>query len=875
MRLSFKRCGRFAAWLGIVLLAGVGAIIIASGVQAQDATWLNSPATADFNTGGNWSPTTVPTGTASFGSSSITSLTFSTAATALGGFTFNPGASAYTFTVGSSQSLTFNGAGIVVNGGSVGITTNNSGTLFFTGSSSAANATITTNGTFDISGSTLGFVPIKTLAGSGSVQLGANGLVITNGSTEFSGVIADGGNFGGLEISHGTQTLSGVNTYSNTTQIDNGGTLALKGSGSIANSADVAFSGNTGKFDISQTTAGTSVAALFSFSGGVVSLGSKTLTITGGSFFGGVIQDAGIVSGTGGALTIASGADQVLTGTSTYTGATTINGTLEVDGAIANTSGVTVNSGGTLTGTGIVDPPTTTIMSGGTFAPGATAGPGASMTITGNLAFQSGAIYQIYLSPTATTSATVTGTASLGGTVQAILTPGSYSHQTYDILSAAGGLGGTTFAGSAVTNYNSSLSYTTTDVFLTLNGVALGNTNGLNQNQQAVANTLSIFVNNGGTLPATFANLFNLTGGSLGSALSQLDGEAATGAEHGAFQMMTGFLGLVLDPFVDGRFGGGSVAGGSQAIGFAPDEAQFLPPDVALAYASILNQAAAPAPFVQHWTAWGAGYGGGQFTSGNSTVGSSSLSSQIFGFAGGMDYHYSPDTIVGFALGGAGLNWGLSGGLGGGRSNSFQSGVYGITRFGPAYLAGSLAFGNHWMTTGRSALGDQLNATFDAQSYGVRIESGYRYAVLPSFGVTPYTALQPQAFHTPGYSETDTTGGGLGLTYASMSATDVRTEIGARLDSPLLVGDTPLVLRGRLAWAHDFVSNPSLGAAFESLPGTNFVVNGAPIPNDSTLVSAGAEFYLTPRLTLLAKFDGEFAGGSQSYGGSGTLRYIW
>jgi uncharacterized protein with beta-barrel porin domain len=63
--------------------------------------------------------------------------------------------------------------------------------------------------------------------------------------------------------------------------------------------------------------------------------------------------------------------------------------------------------------------------------------------------------------------------------------------------------------------------------------------------------------------------------------------------------------------------------------------------------------------------------------------------------------------------------------------------------------------------------------------------------------------------------------------------------------------------------------------SFESLPGTNFVVNGAPIPNDSALASAGAELYLTPRWTLLAKFDGEFAAGSQSYGGSGTLRYIW
>ncbi len=85
----------------------------------------------------------------------------------------------------------------------------------------------------------------------------------------------------------------------------------------------------------------------------------------------------------------------------------------------------------------------------------------------------------------------------------------------------------------------------------------------------------------------------------------------------------------------------------------------------------------------------------------------------------------------------------------------------------------------------------------------------------------------------------------------------------------------PLVLRGRLAWAHDFVSNPSLSAAFESLPGSSFIVNGAPLPQNSALTSAGAELFITPRLTLLVNFDGEFAQGSQTYAGSGTLRYRW
>ena len=131
--------------------------------------------------------------------------------------------------------------------------------------------------------------------------------------------------------------------------------------------------------------------------------------------------------------------------------------------------------------------------------------------------------------------------------------------------------------------------------------------------------------------------------------------------------------------------------------------------------------------------------------------------------------------------------------------------------------------------------------------------------VLPTLGVTPYAAVQAQDFHTPSYSETDLTGGGFGLSYAAMNATDVRSELGARFDDPEVIGGMPLLLARRVAWAHDFVSNPSLSAAFKSLPGTNFVVNGAPLPQNSALTSAGAELFFTSRWALLVKFDGELA----------------
>jgi uncharacterized protein with beta-barrel porin domain len=62
---------------------------------------------------------------------------------------------------------------------------------------------------------------------------------------------------------------------------------------------------------------------------------------------------------------------------------------------------------------------------------------------------------------------------------------------------------------------------------------------------------------------------------------------------------------------------------------------------------------------------------------------------------------------------------------------------------------------------------------------------------------------------------------------------------------------------------------------FRRCRGGTFTVNGAPIPRDSALTTAGAQLFLTSQWTLLAKFGGEFANGSQTYAGTGTLRYAW
>jgi outer membrane autotransporter protein len=398
---------------------------------------------------------------------------------------------------------------------------------------------------------------------------------------------------------------------------------------------------------------------------------------------------------------------------------------------------------------------------------------------------------------------------------------------------------------------------------------------GLSQNQRNVAGALNGFFNNGGTLPPGFLGVFGLTGGNLGNALSQLSGEAATGGQQSAFQMGNQFLGLMLDPFVDGR---NSAAGlGGPAIAFAP-EREELPEDIALAYSSVLKAPPVKPPsFEQRWNVWGGGYGGSNRTSGDpAAVGSHDLSARTAGFAGGLDYRVTPNTVVGVSLAGGGTNWSLANGLGGGKSDAFQAGVYGVTRSGPAYLAAAFAFTNHWMSTDRFAFaGDHLTASFNAQSLGARVESGYRFATMFG-GIAPYAAIQAQSFRTPTYSETDVNGGGFALGYNGRTATDTRSELGARFDRLLALNpNAALALRARLAWAHDWVSDPTLAAVFQALPGASFIVNGAAPAKNSALTSAGAELRLANGVTLIGKFDGEFASRSSTYAGTGTIRYAW
>ena len=750
------------------------------------------------------------------------------------------------------------------------------------------------------------------------------GQIINDHGGQWNGRVLANNNAISNELSAtwtGDVVTNGGGPNNSHTQINNFGTWngALESNAAFINNFDGAWNGavaaNTGTIvnnreDDTVNPQGINHTA---WNGDVITNNGTILNQSGGIWTGNVLGNIGTIINSGTWIGNVASNTGILTNAMTWTGTITNNGTFNnnadatvsglltnggtannagtLSGGLTNIAGITNNtgsigglttvSGGTLTGNGSTG--NLVVGNGGSFAPGNGA-PGSSMTVNGNLSLSSGATYLVQFNVMTASFANVTGTASLGGTLVATgvsLAAGTSAfalQRQYDVLHATGGLGSTAFGGFTmfdaviVQNFAGALNYTSTDVLLSVSA-ALGNTSSLSHNQQSAANAINSFFNNGGTLPAGFANLFGLTGGALGNALTQVSGEAATGAERGAFQFTTQFLDLLLDPW--GGSGGGM---GASAIGFAPEQQASLPPDVALAYASVLK--AAPKPnFGQRWNVWGSAFGGTGNANGNAVAGSNNVTAGDYGVAAGADYRVTPNTLLGFALAGGGTNWSLAqGGLGGGRSDAFQAGLYSKSSVGPAYVSAALTFANQWFITNRVALGDQLRASFEGQDYAARAEGGYRFA-LPvnhaSLGITPYAALQTQLLHTPGYNETDLTGGGFGLAYSSLNATDTRSELGARFDNLQLFNGMPLMLRARLAWAHDWASNPALQAVFQALPGSSFIVNGVALPANSALITASAELRLNATWSLLAKFDGEFASNSQIYTGTATLRASW
>ncbi|SHH63811.1 outer membrane autotransporter barrel domain-containing protein [Pollutimonas bauzanensis] len=339
----------------------------------------------------------------------------------------------------SDDQLTLNGA----IAGPGGLTKTGDGTLTLAG----------TNNTYQ-GGTTVGKGLVQ-VASAGAGSLGSGPVAVAGGTLAFGNTSSAAG----LAIHNqaGGNTLFNDQATAGNAAITNDGALSFNadaslGDARIANNASAVIAGNStagqatfinaanGVIDIrSHNNGGVSIGSLSG--AGSVLLGGNTLTLGGlnkDETFNGIIADGG--PGAAGSLVKAGTGLMILNGVNTYTGLTTVDGgTLEIgdlDTPTASIVGnVQVNPAGTLRGHGTVGG---SVVNNGTVRPGGSIG---TLTIVGDYTQSEQGTLMFDISPTTASKLNVTGTATLAGTLSLLYGPGTYTAQTYHLLSAGNVVG--------------------------------------------------------------------------------------------------------------------------------------------------------------------------------------------------------------------------------------------------------------------------------------------------------------------------------------------------------------------------------------------------------------------------------------------------
>jgi outer membrane autotransporter protein len=789
------------------------------------------------------------------------------------------------------------------------VITNNTGNISATGINTgfslgifALNSLLVSANTGTISGTDQGI----------SVQAGATSVNITNnvgGMIQGTGAVSAGivVGTGATVVVNNAGTilgnLDGINTQGGgTTTITNSGSITgttrqgiRVNAAAVTNNAGGLVSGVTGIFFRpgngassvfnAGTITGTGGTAI-QFSTGSV---GNTLTLAPTSAVNGTVLGAGsdifqlggTGSGTFNLSTIAAAQqyqgfstfNKIDASTWTVTGTgneawTVQSGNFLVNGTINGAVNVT---GGLLGGTGTVG--TTTIGNGATLSPGSN-GIG-TLTVNGNLTLQSASLYLVGVTGGTSGRTTVSGTASIAGTAEAVFQGSAFQSQ-YTIVSAGGGRSGT-FGNFVVVGLpafmSASLVYTPTEVDLQLTS-RLTQITGLTANQAAVAAAIDRSVNAG---TGFLAGLAGVAPSQIPAALNALSGEGTSGTQETAFGAGNLFLTTMLQQGAFWRSGETQDANGvtyGGQLNYAPERTP----------APVFKAMPIKAPaYEPRYRAWATGFDGFWSLKGEADPGSADLTHRTAGGAAGLDYQVNHDLLVGMAAGGSWSTFSVPDRATSGTLDGAHLGGYGVARAGSWYAAGTLAFSVFDNRTSRTIAGvgptEIANGSFRSDLLNGRFELGVKQA-FDAIAVSPFAAVQFAELWQRGYSETSIAATGapgvLGLTYASKAVPSLPTFLGVQLDARLTLANgmtwTPYA---RASWVHEFEPTRAVAPAFIALPGSAFAVDGPRAAKDAARVDLGSKLAITRNTSLFGSFDGEFADRSRMYAGKGGLRVSW
>ena len=339
--------------------------------------------------------------------------------------TVSSGGTQQVFSGGTASATTLGNAGnqIVSNGGqAIGATVNSGGVQTVSSGGTASATTVASGGSQTVDS---GGLATGTAVGLGGTQNVNNGGIVS------STVVATGG---AQNVASGGVAVNTVVSSGGVQTVSSGGTAqptVVRPGGSVVNDGTVVFNAS----DVA------------SFDGALTGQGT-------------VLQQ-----GTG--TTVLTGDNHAFAGTTTVTSGKLLVGDLANPNASLG-GNVTVASAGTLGGHGAIG---NDVVNNGTVIPGGTIG---TLSIGGNYTQTPNGALVVEVSPTSGSQLKVSGTATLGGTLQVLYDPGRYSARTYAILMANaidgkfGALSAVTTPGADLNGLVQSVGYRATEVDLLL-----------------------------------------------------------------------------------------------------------------------------------------------------------------------------------------------------------------------------------------------------------------------------------------------------------------------------------------------------------------------------------------------------------------------
>ena len=383
-----------------------------------------------------------------------------------------------------------------------------------------------------------------------------------------------------------------------------------------------------------------------------------------------------------------------------------------------------------------------------------------------------------------------------------------------------------------------------------------------NKNGRGVGLAIDNVVNQAGSgLHEVIAVLdFSATNGSgIRSALPLLSGEAYASVT-GVFVNASGATRSAVNNRLQQAFGGTGVSP-VIVLGFAPERK-------ATGSANAINHLAPQdngSADLNRYAVWGTAFG--SWASQSGTDNPARTKSTLGGFISGIDADVYDNWRLGVMAGSSRSTFKTADMHSSGSSDNYTLGVYTGTEWGAAQgsvgLHIGLSYSRHNIDMSRTVafadFSDKLTADYDAGTFQVFGELGYKYNLSERSIIEPYANLAYLHVKTDGFTEKGLHGAALAVQSGNMDTT--LSTLGMRASTNVEIGNLSATARADLGWRHAFGDVIPTSTASFAAGSNSFVSAGNSIGKDTALIETGFDFDITKNAKLGISYQGQFGSG--------------